>query len=435
MFTSATAAPALAIEVTPETDADVLAGLLFPGTDGLLYTPGSATLDGHTTGVILEFDEFGEPVVIQVLDAFSSGTFTNASGSYGIGTGAGTDPEGIVLGTGDVRYAQDIDIATFVTDTFNVPATLEQEDLLSPVTNQFHHYDVTQLTIPFENTTGGPTALDITVVFATEEFPDFVGTEFNDGFAAYLNGTNIALAAGQLMNVDHPQMAPILNTPLAGVISELEVDTFDPRIQISGTADPGANTLTLVIGDASDEFVDSAVYVTRDTIDGPVPDQPRLPDAIDPETGGFIFDDLGGLDEDVIFIDPDVAIGYTYDALPSATDPDPKFDGVIVPLVVGDGFYTASYGSVVSQEFFAGEFVNFLFDEPEGVSSFTITGIEPEAMVDASDPLAFVTGISFVGDTTSVTVVQTPIIPEPAAGVALVSSFGWLACKRRRGMR
>ena len=421
-----------ALEVTEQTSADVLAALLFPGTDGLVYTNGSATLQGHTSFVSTEFDPDLNEQVDVTLPSFSSGTFTNVSGTYGIGNGLAAGPEGVVLSTEDVRNFGDLNDTFVGTSTFAVPATAEQEGLLAPITGQENHNDVTQLTIPFDNTTGSDQTLDLFTVFGTQEYPEFVGTEFNDGFGAYLNGVNIATFRDLPMNIDHPNVAPFFGTRLTGLISDLQDNRFDPRLALSATAQPGANELTLIIGDASDDDVGSTVYLSRDIITGPVSNQPRLPDAIGDEGEFiFIFPDVV-TDDEMVFIDPDVAVGYLYEVIGSATTPDPRFDSVVIPPVGGDSFFI-SFGSVVNAPILGNQVFDFTIDEPDGVSSFTITGINTDAMIDPNDTLAFLTGVSFTTDVQGISVTQTPItvfVPEPT--MLTVFMLGGMALLRRR---
>lgn len=420
---------AAALEITEQTDADTLASLLFPGTDGLIYTNGTATLMAHTEATVFIFDDEGNVIGEETIDTFSSGTFTNASGTYGIGNGSAAGPEGVAFSTGDVRNYGDSFTNVGVED-FSVGATLDQQDLLFPITGIDSHNDVTQLTIPFDNTTGSAQPLNIFAVFGSEEFPAFVNSQFNDGFGAYLNGENVALVNDRPMNVDHPQMAPIFSTRLTGVISNVTDTGFDPRHALQGMAQPGANELTLIIGDASDDVVSSTVYLSRDTIDGPIPDQPELPDAIDPETGGFIFDDIDLGGGETIFIDPVFAIGYDYEAIGSVATPDPRFQSVQVLPMGDDMNFLISFGSVEDEPITAGQVFLFTDFELDGVSAFTITGISPTDMLDPTDPLAFVTGVSFTTAVEDITVVQTPIVPEPAAASLL--GLGLVAIAHRR---
>ena len=75
---------------------------------------------------------------------------------------------------------------------------------------------------------------------------------------------------------------------------------------------------------------------------------------------------------------------------------------------------------------------------PFAVTSFGVTGIDPSAMLDLTDPTAFVTGIEFVftGPTAFVTLEMTPNLPEPSSlvlfGISLLFVLLALAWRRRK---
>lgn len=141
----------------------------FGGTlDGL--TINSSVLSGHSSG-----------------SAVSSGTFTNAAGTYGIGGG-------VVLSSGNVNdYNSGANTATGTSTGYGVSATAAQETVLDTITGGgLNHNDVTELTINFD------VGLDVdeiffNLVFGSEEFPEYAGSTFIDAFGIFLNGSNETL--------------------------------------------------------------------------------------------------------------------------------------------------------------------------------------------------------------------------------------------------
>lgn len=145
--------------------------------------------------------------------------------------------------------------------------------------------------------------------------------------------------------------------------------------------------------------------------------------------GAFKFDVKVEAGE-TIAIDPVVAIGYDY----VIGDGDPNFASVTLPDV-GDGLY----------ELYLFDGTDWVFetllahDDPysfgeDGVDRFRILGIETGAGLDPSDPVAFITRLTFAGDG-RFTGTMTPItaqVPEPATpaliGMALLAT---LAVRRR----
>jgi len=224
---------AQAILITQDTDATSLANALTAGSTG--FTLGSASLQGQDNGN----------------GAVSSGTYTNASGTYGIGSG-------IVLSSGNVSdYADGPNNETGRTTNYGTAATAAQEGLLDPITGgTFDHNDVTQLDIDFMTSTG---EVFFNVVFGSEEFPEFVGSDFIDGFGLYLDGTNIASVNGAPVNINHPDMTAIAGTELDGILAP----KGNPVLTFSGTGlDTTANhTLTFILADTSDNVLDTTVYL------------------------------------------------------------------------------------------------------------------------------------------------------------------------------
>jgi hypothetical protein len=116
------------------------------------------------------------------------------------------------------------------------------------------------------------------------------------------------------------------------------------------------------------------------------------------------------------YIDPEMAIGYRYDI---GSIYDPRITSAILPTGVGDDIYQISYtdywGDPISDSVRGGD--TYLFrgsyfgpDKPWAVSSFMVTGIEPEAGLDPNDPNAFVTGLTFDANIAEASVSMTPLL-------------------------
>jgi len=116
-------------------------------------------------------------------------------------------------------------------------------------------------------------------VFASEEYPEFVGTEFNDAFAFFIQGPgisgiqNIALIPGTTQPV-------AINNVNAGSFSSYFVNNNNgSTVQFDGFTKPfvaQANvipcqtyTITLVITDISDGIYDSAVFLESASFSSP----------------------------------------------------------------------------------------------------------------------------------------------------------------------
>ncbi len=246
-----------AITVSPTLDATTLETSLINAGSGLVVN--TFTVSGHDDGV-----------------AMSAGTYTNASGTYGIGPG-------IVISSGDVAdYGDGPNISDSNTTSFGVAATPGQEVLLDPITGgSFDHADVTQIDVNFDLLPGFDTVF-FNVVWGSDEFDEFVGTTFIDAFGLYVNGTNIADVDGDPVNVDHPDMDFVAGTELDGILTNADgspgpfVHTFSSFVG-DGATD---NTLTFIIADSGDTVLDSTAYISQ--LGATVPDDPADPGIPEP---------------------------------------------------------------------------------------------------------------------------------------------------------
>jgi hypothetical protein len=131
-----------------------------------------------------------------------------------------------------------------------------------------------------------------------------------------------------------------------------------------------------------------------------------------------------------LFFDPDVATGYDY----TLDAGDPLFASVMVPAPLPNG--DASFTLIVGEESFpleAGEQFDLTQVDSLGVAAFSIRGIDPGEELDPEDPMAFVTGATFMEEREA-NVTMTAVVPEPgaaAAGVAVLLALRSLVRHRR----
>lgn len=225
----------------PATIASVIAG----GPSGI--TINSLNLAGQSSGT-----------------SRSTGIF-NVVGPNGYGLG-GT---GIVMSTGDAAtYASGPNTSTARTLNYltggtgagsapGVAATSAQNTLLSSITGRPDHFDVTQIDINFTPDVG-ITTVGFDLVFGSEEWAEFVGSNFNDGFGIFLNGVNIANFSGQPISINNTAMSGLVETELDGVIT---TGSGIAVFQVFGNVNTGPNTLTFILGDAADGIYDTTVYI------------------------------------------------------------------------------------------------------------------------------------------------------------------------------
>jgi len=274
-------------------------------------------------------------------------------------------------------------------------------------------------TLTFDFTPQGD-QLEFSYVFGSEEYPEYANSSFNDVFGFFVNDVNYALlpdgspVAINNVNADRNSEFYIDNT---NEQRDTELDGLTTVLSFAAPVNPGvSNTITLAIADTSDDAYDSAVFIQGDfsssvsdgAAAGSTQLNPLMPDEINEETGGFSF--TFEKSDEMIFIDPEVAIGYTYEMLSDNT-----FESILLPLI-GDGEYILSiYDSVIGD--FVGNFqledgVIYDFDTftSEDVTLFQILGIETTAALDPTDTTAFITGLTFGGPSNIIIMTQTPIV-------------------------
>lgn len=466
--TALISSPAMALDVSLEQDANELANILTGVNSGvtvnsaeILYGSPCDETGCFSYGGVFSLRDISDPFQGPV--PTSSGIYTNTSGTYNLPS------KGIVLSTGNAEdYGAGINNSSWPesdignTTNFNNRANPSQLELLGPITQTGGGfvtgigndavidilpmlYDVTQLNIDFDVHDQTDT-LSFLAAFGSEEFPLYFMEGFNDGFGIYLNGENFAgvMSDDVLLpiNKDHPEMMDIEGTELNGVLAPNE----NPLLRFDVPVEPGStgNTLSMIIADAGDTEGDSTVYIASQGSSELIPIMPSNgePD----ENGAFNFeiavgDDGLGIDNP-IWIDPIVAIGYTYETTGL------NFTSVTLPSLASvndtDGYdvwyFNGTELVLGAREVQAGDTFDFTSSMPNGVDEFQILDIDPTLELDPNNPNAFMTGVTFTGPGTA-NVSMTPItfdtdaneVPVPATlPLFFFGGLGWLMVAARR---
>ncbi len=209
-----------ALVITPsDNGANLASSILGPG---ITLVPGSVVYSGATIG--------------------ASGTFTGGA-SAGI-----TLESGLILTTGLANSAPGPNNATN-TSGAGTTSTL-RFSFESPGGNLFFNY-----------------------VFASEEYNEYVNSQFNDKFKFNLDGVNIALLPGSSTPVEINTVNLGSNSSLynnnAGGAFNIEYDGFTDVLTAQALGlSAGVHTIELTISDVGDAAWDSAVFIQGNSFSG-----------------------------------------------------------------------------------------------------------------------------------------------------------------------
>ena len=171
------------VDVTPTEDGDILASQI--EGPGITVVSGSVDYYGGINDSGDRLDPYPE----------ASGTFIN------YGNLSGIDPicvdEGIILTTGIAEWAEWSNLTDFTTNLNNTGRDLDLESIINnrpePPDTPAVTTDSTVLAFDFTTDTG---RLYIHFVFASEEYNEYVGSDYNDIFGFFVNGRNVAHICG-----------------------------------------------------------------------------------------------------------------------------------------------------------------------------------------------------------------------------------------------
>ncbi len=235
---------------------------------------GTTDLTG-TTAADLAQSLVGPGVSISNIDyvgsEISAGQFAGGATSIGI-------ESGIVLSSGDINSW--IGPTNESTGTSTQLGTAGDADLTAA--SGFATFDATVLSFDF---TADAETIFFEYVFASEEYNEFVNSQFNDTFAFFVNDVNCATvpdgAGGTLpvsvnavnngnpdgdMTATNPNLF-VDNTAIPNPFpTELDGFTVPLTCMAAVNPAPALNTMKLAIADASDNVLDSAVFLTEGSL-------------------------------------------------------------------------------------------------------------------------------------------------------------------------
>jgi hypothetical protein len=216
----------------------------------------SALSDG-TTAAQLASTLVGPGVTVNsasiVGDPQAAGLFDDPAASVGLA-------RGVVLSSGRVHDVIGPNDAAGAGEDLDQPGDPQLDALLPAGQTTF---DAFALDVSFTPTNP---QLAINYVFASEEYEEYVGSQFNDVFGFFVNGTNCALTPGTTqpitVNTINPGENPLFYVPNESGTYDTQFDGFTVVLTCRAAVNPGVpNSLRLIIADTGDHILDSGVFL------------------------------------------------------------------------------------------------------------------------------------------------------------------------------
>ena len=210
----------------------------------------------------------------------AAGTFTGGTGIVGF-------EQGIILSSGSVANVVGPNNDDSVSQSNNTPGDPDLNTIVAPRTTN----DAAVLEFDFVPSTS---TLTFSYVFASDEYNEFVNSNFNDVFAFFVNGTNCATVNGQPVSINtinngnplgtnatNPQLYRNNDPSDGGGGIDTEMDGLTVVLVCSASVNAGAtNHMKLAIADTSDRIYDTNVFLQAGSFVGgptPVPTTPGGP--------------------------------------------------------------------------------------------------------------------------------------------------------------
>ena len=219
--------PGWALDISPTNDANALASAIV-GSAGTGITITGVTYTGAST---------------------AAGTYT--AGPLGIGDGA-------LLTSGDAVVA----LPPSNSGSSGVSHGLDGDPLCDSLTAPYPSRDASKLVITFD-LDAGYDGVSLLFIFGSEEYPEYVGSSYNDVFGVYLNDTQVAFdASGAPITINGPFFSG--GSVVVAPATETEYDGSTPILQTKAPLAGGStgNTLVFIVCDAGDYVLDSGAFIS-----------------------------------------------------------------------------------------------------------------------------------------------------------------------------
>jgi hypothetical protein len=200
-----------------------------------------------------------------------------AAGAFQGGLAAVGIDSGIVLSSGDIASVLGPNTADDTSTVNNTPGDPDLNTLTTSPT-----FD--RCTLEFDFSCPSASQISFQYVFTSEEYNEYVNSQYNDVFGFFLNGVNIATLPGGIsvainnVNCGNPYNASMGGNcalyrnnscadlpgpgtfPCVGAF-DTEMDGLTVVLTATGTLVPGVNHIKLAVADAGDQVLDSNVFI------------------------------------------------------------------------------------------------------------------------------------------------------------------------------
>lgn len=203
----------------------------------------------------------------------NSATYTGAANSAALYSNGQLSPgvvpsnSGLILSTGNARdFTQssgDPNRSAGTTTNTTGPDNDAQFNAIAGANT----YDASILTVNFTPTGN---VMTMNFVFSSEEYPEYVGSQFNDIVGVWINGKNVPISVGNgqtgVTNISAATQPNLIKSN-TGDAFNTEMDGFTVTLKLTIPINPGVvNTIRIGIADVSDASFDSNLIIATDSV-------------------------------------------------------------------------------------------------------------------------------------------------------------------------
>ena len=231
-----------------------------------MATGSELTYNTSASAMTMAYTIFG-PGVTVVGASYTGGSTSSAvysNGQRAEGVVPGTN--GVILSTGDVRnFTQSSGDPNRSSGTSTNTSGVDNNSQFNTIAGA-RTYDAAWLDVDFIPTEG---LMTIQFIFASEEYPEYVNSNFNDVMGVWVNGSYVPIQVGNgrtsVNNINGltNENLVVSNT---GDNYNTEMDGFTVTLSLTMVVIPGVvNSIRIGIADTSDTNYDSAILIAADS--------------------------------------------------------------------------------------------------------------------------------------------------------------------------